>query len=124
MPVIGGGYKFVNKGGLPLPKKPYFVPPITWSAVNRSTSFSIYPLGDSAITIDLGNNIDEQLNRRALAIHDWLQAHRFSGLVDIIIAYSSVSVFYDPAIVRASKGNHPGGAYDWLEGLLEKAGKE
>jgi inhibitor of KinA len=92
--------------------------------VNPSTSFSIYPLGDSAITIDLGNSIDEQLNRQALAIHDWLQAHRFPGLVDIIIAYSSVSVLYDPAIVRASKANCPGGAYGWLRGLLEQAGKE
>lgn len=124
MPVFGGGYKFVNKGGLPLPKKPYFVPPITWSAVNRSTSFSIYPLGDSAITIDLGNSIDEQLNRQALAIHDWLQAHRFPGLVDIIIAYSSVSVLYDPAIVRTSKVNCPGGAYGWVSKLMKQAGEE
>jgi len=89
--------------------------------VNPSTSFSIYPLGDSAITIDLGNSIDEQLNRQALAIHDWLQAHRFPGLVDIIIAYSSVSVLYDPTIVRASKVNCPHGAYNWLKGLLERA---
>jgi inhibitor of KinA len=124
MPVIDGGYKFVNTGSLPLTKKPYFVPPIIWSAVNRSTSFSIYPLGDSAITIDLGNCIDEQLNRQALAIHDWLQARRFPGLVDIIIAYSSVSVLYDPTVVRTSKRNEPGGAYHWLNGLLEQAGKE
>jgi inhibitor of KinA len=93
-------------------------------AVNPSTSFSIYPLGDSAITIDLGNSIDEQLNRQALAIHDWLQAHRFPGLVDIIIAYSSVSVLYDPAIVRASKVNCPDGAYNWVKRLLEQAGRE
>ena len=92
--------------------------------MNPSTSFSIYPLGDSAITIDLGNNIDEQLNRQALAIHDWLQAHRFPGLVDIIIAYSSVSVLYDPAIVRASKVNCPGGAYNWVKRLMEQAGRE
>ena len=92
--------------------------------MNPSTSFSIYPLGDSAITIDLGNSIDEQLNRQALAIHDWLQAHRFPGLVDIIIAYSSVSVLYDPAIVRTSKMNCPGGAYGWLKKLLSQAGEE
>lgn len=92
--------------------------------MNPSTSFSIYPLGDSAITIDLGNSIDEQLNRQALAIHDWLQAHRFPGLVDIIIAYSSVSVLYDPAIVRASKVNCPDGAYNWVKRLLEQAGQE
>ena len=62
-------------------------------------SYSIFPLGDSAATIDIGNCIDEQYNIRALALHDWLQAHRFSGVLDIIVAYSSVSVFYDTAVV-------------------------
>jgi inhibitor of KinA len=92
--------------------------------VNRSTSFSIYPLGDSAITIDLGNCIDEQLNIQALAIHDWLQAHRFPGVTDIIIAYSSVSVFFDPVFVRTSKMNCPNGVYSWIKGLLEQAREE
>jgi len=55
---------------------------------------SIFPLGDSAITIDLGNHVDDQLNRKALALHDWLQVHRFPGVIDIIVAYSSVSVFF------------------------------
>ncbi len=92
--------------------------------MNPSTSFSIYPLGDSAITIDLGNSIDEQLNIRALAIHDWLQAHRFPGIADIIIAYSSVSVFYDPILLRMNCPNHPNGMYNWLRELLKKAWTE
>jgi inhibitor of KinA len=57
---------------------------------------SIYPLGDSAMTLDLGNCIDEQLNTRALAVYGWLGAHPLEGITDRIIAYSSVSVFYDP----------------------------
>ena len=92
--------------------------------MNLSTSFSIYPLGDSAITIDLGNCIDEQLNIQALAIHDWLQAHRFPGITDIIIAYSSVSVFFDLVLVRAGKINCPNGVYSWIKGLLEQAWEE
>lgn len=58
---------------------------------------SIYPLGDSAVTLDLGNDIDPQLNLRALAIHDWVRERRFPGLLDTIVAYSSVSILYDPA---------------------------
>jgi inhibitor of KinA len=50
------------------------------------------------MTIDLGNTIDEQLNARALAISDLLKADRFRGLIDIIVAYSSVSCFFDPSI--------------------------
>ncbi len=86
-----------------------------------SASFSIFPLGDSAITIDLGNCIEEQLNRRALAIHDWLQSHRFPGFLDIIVAYSSVSIYYDPTVVRCSKLNNSNGVYYGLEGLLMQA---
>lgn len=86
-----------------------------------SASYSIFPLGDSAITIDLGNCIEEQLNRRALAVHDWLQAHRFPGFLDIIVAYSSVSIYYDPTVVRYSKLNNSNGVYYGLEGLLIQA---
>lgn len=89
-----------------------------------SALYSIFPLGDSAITIDLGNCIDEQLNRRALAVHDWLQAHRVAGFLDIIVAYSSVSIYYDPAVVRINGVNNSNGVYYGLEGLLIQAWEE
>ena len=57
---------------------------------------SIYPLGDSAMTLDLGNCIEEDLNTRVLAIYDWLGDHPLEGVIDRVVAYSSVSVFYDP----------------------------
>jgi inhibitor of KinA len=89
--------------------------------VQLSSSFSIFPLGDSAITIDLGNCIDEQLNIRALAIQDWLLVRREPGFADIITAYSSVSVFYDPTLIPVNRRDGPGGVYHWLKGLLEQA---
>ena len=89
--------------------------------MNPAVNFSIFPLGDSAITIDLGNHIDKQLNTRALALHDWLQAHRFPGLADIIIAYSSVSAFYNPDIVRLGRTDCQEGAFYCLKKWLEQA---
>ena len=94
------------------------------ATVSLSPSYSIFPLGDSAITIDFGNCIDEQLNRRALAVHDWLQAHRFPGILDIIVAYSSVSLYYDPTTVRCSGINCPDGIYYGLKRLLVQAWEE
>jgi len=82
---------------------------------------SIFPLGDSAITIDLGNHIDEQLNRKALAIHNALQALRLPGIRDIIAAYSSVSVFYDPERVMAEDHVCPDGAFACMKKRLEEA---
>ncbi|HEY6900653.1 MAG TPA: 5-oxoprolinase subunit PxpB [Puia sp.] len=81
-------------------------------------------MGDSAITIDLGNSIDEQLNRRTLALHDWLQAHRFPGVLDIVVAYSSVSILYDPWIVRCGELADDRGIYYGLERFLERAWNE
>lgn len=70
---------------------------------------SIYSLGDSAMTLDLGNRIDEQLNTRVLAVYDWLGDHPLEGILDRIVAYSSVSVFYDPS------GTHDRTAvFEWL----------
>ena len=70
------------------------------------------------MTLDLGPCIEEYHNIRVQAIHDWLQAHRFPGLRDIIVGYSSVTVFYDPAVVRASGVAGAHGAAFWAEGLL------
>jgi inhibitor of KinA len=70
--------------------------PVYIESYKFMNTISIYPLGDSAMTLDLGNCIDQQLNSRMLAIYDWLGEHPLKGIIDRIVAYSSVSVFYDP----------------------------
>ena len=89
-----------------------------------SSSYSIFPLGDSAITIDLGNCIDEYLNIKSIAIHEWLAAQPFPGLKDIITSYSSVTIFYNPAELVPAGIAGSDGAYSWLEGLLLRAWEE
>lgn len=84
-------------------------------------SFSIYSLGDSAITLDLGHLIDEQLNRKALAISEWMQEHPFPGMLDIIAAYSSVTVFYDPVVTGGRSPGSEDGVYKYVGRLLEEA---
>ena len=70
-------------------------------------TYNIFPLGDGAVTIDLGNIISEALNNKVLAMQHWLLAHPFTGQLDIVIAYSSLTVFYDPYTV--SNFYHPAG---------------
>jgi len=89
-----------------------------------SSSYSVFPLGDSAITIDLGNCIDEYLNVKSIAIQDWLAARPFPGRLDIIAAYSSVTVFYDPARMVLANVTGSVEIYPWLEGLLRQAWEE
>ncbi len=81
--------------------------------------YSIYPLGDSAITFDLGDRIDEALNDRALAIRQHLLKDPFTGLRELVIGYSSVSIYYDPYIIK--KKYQPASVHDWVRAQLEAA---
>ncbi|HVV06424.1 MAG TPA: carboxyltransferase domain-containing protein, partial [Puia sp.] len=71
------------------------------------------------MTLELGHLIDEQVNRRILTLETWLRKHPFPGLKDIIVAYSSISVFYDPT--EMSQAGWPDGVYKHIRQLLEEA---
>jgi len=85
---------------------------------------TIFPLGDSALTMDLGDCISKDLNRKALAIKEWMEFHRFPGIKDIIIAYSSVSVFYDPAEIREGSADRRKTAFIIMCEKLEEAWRQ
>lgn len=82
--------------------------------------YLIFSLGDSAVTIDYGNTISETLNEKVLNIQQWLHNHHFEGLKDIVTAYSSVTLVYDPFIVKKSNPVH-GTVAEWVTALLQKA---
>lgn len=114
----------MNTWGWPVVQNTVFCYPNHHAVAQPSSTYSIFPLGDSAITIDLGNSIDEYLNTKSLAIHDWLLARPFAGRLDIVAAYSSVTVFYDPARVVLEGIAGSDGAYSWMEQLLRRAWEE
>src|SRR5689334_21168356 len=61
----------------------------------------IFPLGDNAVTIDFGNVIDEDINRRVIQLFRELTATPVTGMIEAIPAYSSLTVYYD--VFRVSK---------------------
>jgi inhibitor of KinA len=67
--------------------------------MNDLSNYRIYPLSESAAVIDLGNAIDEGMNDKVLAMQQWLKEHPFTGLKDMVAAYSSLTVLYDPLII-------------------------
>lgn len=58
----------------------------------------IFPLGDSAATIEFGNEISTELNGRSIALAKHLSEHPFDGMIEAVPAYASVTAFYDPAV--------------------------
>ena len=57
------------------------------------------PLGDQAVTITLGNAIDEPTHRRVRAVVARLDRDKPAGMIDRVAAFASVTVHYDPAVV-------------------------
>jgi len=60
---------------------------------------ALAPLGDRALTITLGTAIDEPTHRRVRAAVARLEASAIPGVIDVVGAFASVTVHYDPARV-------------------------
>lgn len=75
--------------------------------------YTIFPLGDCAATIELGTEMSEEINDRILSMQKWFEKNREAGIRDTIIAYSSLTIMYDPVEIKKS---HPsfGTAYEWV----------
>lgn len=58
--------------------------------------FRIVPAGDSALVIEFEERIDAALNARCAAVAATLTADRFAGVRDIVPAFTSVTVYFDP----------------------------
>lgn len=81
-------------------------------------SYRILPLGDSALTLDFGNTINETINKEVLALFHSLKQQSFPGIIEIIPAYSSLSIFYDVLAIRQNIPNKIS-VYDWMKEKLE-----
>lgn len=82
--------------------------------------YTIFPLGDSAATIELSTMMNESLNKKTLAIQKWFEKNKFEGLKDIVVAYSSLTIVYDPFVTQ-TKHQLPGSAYQWIANMVEQS---
>ncbi len=70
--------------------------------MNEKQLHSLSPLGDSAILINFGNAIDETINKRVLALFELLKQSAIKGVRDIVPAYCSLVIHYDPLIKKVT----------------------
>jgi KipI family sensor histidine kinase inhibitor len=59
-------------------------------------AFSIAPVGDASITLDFPPTIDESIAMRCAAIAGALRLRRLPAIYDIVPAFHSVAVHFDP----------------------------
>ena len=81
--------------------------------------YRIFSLGDAAITIDFGNLIDKTINHEVISRFNQLREKPFLGIIDIVPAYSSLTIHYDIAKIRQlNPGNKT--AFETVKQLLEE----
>ena len=86
--------------------------------MSLSFPYCIYPLGDSALTLDFGNKMDEAVNKEVLALFHNLKKLQLPEIIDIIPAYSSLSILYNvPSLKKIIPGKIT--VYEWMKGRLE-----
>ena len=78
----------------------------------------IFPLGDHALTVSLGNSIDEEINRRVFSIFCYLKKQSFAFILDVIPAYASLSVVYDVMSIRNMGVKS---SYNYMNDLMQNA---
>jgi KipI family sensor histidine kinase inhibitor len=75
----------------------------------------LLPLGDSALLVKLGDEIDSAINREVHALDARLRAHAPDGVIEMVPAYASVVVHYDPLVLTYQQ------AADWVETKMLRA---
>lgn len=64
---------------------------------------TISPAGDSAVWVEFGNEISLSLNSRVHGLDGSLREKPLRGVVDMVPAYASLLVCYDPMVISGKK---------------------
>jgi inhibitor of KinA len=81
--------------------------------------YRIFSLGDSALTIDFGNTINEGINKEVIARFNQLQQDPLTGIIETVPAYSTLTIYYNVLLLRKLV---PLGStvFEWMKEQLEE----
>ena len=74
----------------------------------------IVPLGDSALLIQLGDEIDITVNRQVHTLAALVAASRLNGIIETVPAYGTLLLHYDPLILTYSE------IHEWVNARLDR----
>lgn len=61
----------------------------------------LFPMGDQALVVEFGDRIDAALSLRIASLAAQLRESRLPGVTDIVPAYTTLALHYDPAALGA-----------------------
>jgi KipI family sensor histidine kinase inhibitor len=73
----------------------------------------IVPLGDSALLVQLGDEIDTTINQRVHALSALINTSPLEGVIETVPAYTTLLIHYDPLILTNAE------IHDWIRKKLD-----
>jgi len=87
--------------------------------LQATAPYKIFFIGDSAVTIDFGNVISEDISKKAILLFTYLSQHPVEGTIEVIPAYSSVTIYVNVSVLR-KKISPEKRVYEWITRELHK----
>ena len=81
-------------------------------------NYKIFSIGENALTIDFGNAISIDLNDKVLQLAEFIEQNNFFGFIELVPAYSSLTIFYDLITVRKKFTQFPN-AFSAVQNFVE-----
>lgn len=72
--------------------------------MNEPRFFSV---SEFAISVSFENRISEKINQKIFGLAKYIEKNPLAGIIEIVPAFSSLTLFYDPLIVRKTFTNFP-----------------
>ncbi len=76
----------------------------------------IFPLSETAITIQWGHRMDENVHLQVLHLDYIIRQNPFPGFVETVPAYASLTIFYQPELLTTAQA-HP---FLWIKEYVEQ----
>jgi len=94
---------------------------------HQKNKANIRPLGDSALVIQLGDGISPATHERVKNLSNLLEKEPFTGLIESVPSYNSLTIYYNPvAVYYSSSDNELSNPYKkvsaFILALLDKLG--
>ena len=61
--------------------------------------YPVYPCGDCAVTMQIGDEIGEKINREVVGVLESLRKAAIPGVLELVPTYTSVCIHYDPLVL-------------------------
>lgn len=86
--------------------------------------YEIKPLGETSVIVKFGNAISPAIHNKIQRLADYLEKYPFTGMVEYVMSYTSLVVYYNPFAVKKAAENKDKSALqlvtDYLDGCMEK----